>query len=85
MRDWAAGTSLAVGVGVMSTVQIVNIGLAAELGIIAVLCGLGGLVRCLLFGKYGHWLVHTSAVVTGTAGAVMSFALPVGYLPWQHV
>ncbi|MEU4091563.1 hypothetical protein [Streptomyces sp. NPDC026673] len=84
MHDGAGGTSLAVGLGVLGGVQIVNIGLAVELGIIAALGGLGGLVRCLLFGDYGHWLVHTAAVVAATTGVVMSFALPVGYLPWLH-
>lgn len=85
MRDWAGGAPLAVGLGALSTVQILNIGLAVELGIIAALGGMAGLLRCLLFGDYGHWFVHVSAVVTATAGVVMSFALPVGYLPWQHV
>lgn len=85
MRDPAGGTSLAVGLLVLGAVQILNIGLAVELGVIAALGGLAGLVRCLLFGNHGHWLVHTGAVVAATTAVVMSFALPVGYLPWLHV
>ncbi|MFE0632723.1 hypothetical protein ACFW3D_37940 [Streptomyces sp. NPDC058864] len=85
MRDWAGGTSLATGLAVLGAVQILNTGLAVELGVIAALGGLAGLLRCLLFGNHGHWPVHVGAVVAGTAGVVMSFALPVGYLPWLRV
>ncbi|MGI5254352.1 hypothetical protein [Actinacidiphila glaucinigra] len=54
MRDWAGGAPLAGGLGALSSVQDLNIGLAAEAGITAARGGLGGLVRRLRFGNYGH-------------------------------
>lgn len=43
MRDPAGGTSLAVGLLVLGGVQILNIGLAVELGVIAAVGGVVGL------------------------------------------
>ena len=85
MRDPAGGTALTVGLLVLGGVQILNIGLAVELGVIAAVGGLAGLARCLLVGDHGHRLLHAGSVVAATAAVVMSFALPVGYLPWLHV
>ncbi|MFJ9917214.1 hypothetical protein [Actinacidiphila glaucinigra] len=81
MRDPAGGTALTVGLLVLGGVQILNIGLA----VIVTVGGLAGLARCLLVGDHGHRLLHAGSVVAATAAVVMSFALPVGYLPCLHV
>ncbi|MFD7031639.1 hypothetical protein ACFWAR_26805 [Streptomyces sp. NPDC059917] len=66
-QGWTGAAPFWVNLLLLVVVQFSDVTLLAQIGIITALAALGGLVRHLWYGDYGHPAVHLAAALFGAA------------------
>ncbi|RSS72845.1 hypothetical protein [Streptomyces sp. WAC06614] len=66
-RGWTGAGPFWCNALLLVMVQFTALTLLGQIGIVTALAAVGGLVRHLWFGDYGHPAVHTAAALMGVA------------------
>ncbi|MCB5181275.1 hypothetical protein [Streptomyces antimicrobicus] len=66
-RGWTGAAPFWCNVLLLVLVQFTALTLLGQIGLVTALAAVGGLVRHLWFGDYGHPAVHTAAALMGAA------------------
>ncbi|MFI5984611.1 hypothetical protein ACIBEA_27515 [Streptomyces sp. NPDC051555] len=66
-QGWTGAAPFWVNLLLLVVVQFSDVTLLAQIGIITALAAIGGLVRHLWYGDYGHPAVHLAAALFGAA------------------
>ncbi|MCB5163441.1 hypothetical protein LG634_01055 [Streptomyces bambusae] len=70
-HGWTGTGPLWLSAALLLLVVFLQVPLVPQIAVITTLAGLGGLVRQLVFGDYGHVVMHAAASLTGSAAVVL--------------
>ncbi|MEV7415969.1 hypothetical protein [Streptomyces sp. NPDC089919] len=73
-HGWTGSAPLWLNALLLALVPFLHVLLVPQIAIVTTLTALGGLVRQLVYGDYGHAGVHLAAVVLGAAAMAAGFA-----------
>ncbi|MER7762810.1 hypothetical protein [Streptomyces sp. NPDC097619] len=59
----------------LALLPLLRIPLVAQIAVVTTLAALGGLLRQVVVGDYGHLLVHAGATALGAAGVVLGLTV----------